>query len=144
MTVTKSDIRRNMRTLRKSGELAVATSQVIAMRTARMQTADWPLSVRDQREFTRMGAEKVQAFSQAGMAMGVQMTMLQQQWAWQAVSQWASLWRSLWMPWAAAAPRAGSPVPLQRAMLKLMDSGLAPIHRTARANAQRLSVVRKR
>jgi len=143
MTMTKSDIRRNMRTLRKSGELAVATSQVIAMRTARMQTADWPLSARDQREFSRMGTEKLQAFSQAGMAMGVQMAMLQQQWAWHAASQWASLWRSLWTPWAAA-PRAGSQVQLQRAMLKLMDSGLAPIHRTARANAQRLSVVRAR
>jgi len=142
--MTKSDIRRSVRTLRKSGELAVATSQVIAMRTARMRTADWPLSARDQREFTRMGAEKVQAFSQAGMAMGIQMAMQQQQWAWQAVSQWASLWRSFWMPWTATAPRAGSPVQLQRAMLKLADSGLAPIHRTARANAQRLSVVRKR
>lgn len=141
--MTKTDIRRSMRTLRKSGELAVSTTQVIAMRSARMRAADWPLSARDQREFTRMGAEKVQAFSQAGMAMGMQMALLQQQWAWQAVSQWASLWRSFWMPWAAA-PRAGTPVQLQRAMLKLVDSGLAPIHRTARANAQRLSVVRKR
>jgi len=138
------DSRRSARTLRKSGELALAASQVIAVRTARMQAADWPLNARDQREFARMGTEKVQAFSQAGMAMGVQMAVLQQQWALQAMSQWIALWRNVWMPWTAGATHAGRPMQVQRAMLRLVDSGMAPIHRAARANAQRLSVVRKR
>jgi len=142
--MNKHDTRRSARTLRKSGELALAASQVVALRTARMQAADWPLSARDQREFARMGTEKVQAFSQAGVAMGVQVAMLQQQWALQAMSQWIALWRNALTPWTAGASHAGHPMQMQRAMLRLVDSGMAPIHRAARANALRLGVVKKR
>jgi len=136
--MNKSDTRRALRTLRKSGELALAAPQVIALRGARFGAADWPPGARDQREFVRMGAEKVQAFSQSTLAMGMQMAALQQQWAWQAGAQWWSVWARMWMPWLATRKLRADPLPVQRAMLRLVESGVSPIHRTARANALRL------
>lgn len=71
------------------------------------------LRAHDTREMQRMGTEKVQAFWESMGAMGVQM----------AKANW-----SLWMtPWQAAA-----------AASKVMEKGLAPVHRRAKANARRL------
>ena len=71
------------------------------------------LRTHDQREMQRMGTEKVQAFWESMGAMGLQM----------AKANW-----SLWMtPWQAAA-----------AASKVVEKGLAPVHRRAKANARRL------
>ncbi len=71
----------------KSVELGIAAPQVIAQRVQRMLTAGPVPSARDQREFLRMGSEKVTAFQQSWLAMGLtwwqQSLQAQQQW-WQA------------------------------------------------------------
>ena len=140
----KSDKRVALRTMRKSAELARAAPQVIARRGVRLGMAGWPPGERDQREVVRMGAEKVQAFSQSALAIAVQATALQQQWALQAAAQWWSMWARLWTPWLAVKQPRADPLWFQGALLKLVDSGLSPIHRTALANARRLGTVPKR
>lgn len=134
----RSDTHRALHTLRKSGELALAAPHVVALRSARLGAAAWPPGPSDQREFVRMGTEKVQAFSQSAMAMWMQMAALQQRWAMQASAQWWSAWAGMWMPWLATKPLRADPIPLQRAMLRVVYSGISPIHRTARANSRRL------
>ena len=49
-------------------EIACTAPLVIGYRTARTLTGGWPPSARDRREYTRMWQEKVEAFTQAGMA----------------------------------------------------------------------------
>jgi hypothetical protein len=72
------------------------------------------LRTHDRREMQRMHTEKVMAFWESAAAMGLQM----------AKANW-----SLWMmtPWQMAA--AGG---------KVLEKGLAPVHRRAKANARRL------
>jgi len=117
---------------RQNIELAWAAPQVIAHRTARMMAAGTTPGARDTREFTRMFTEKTSAFSQA----------------------WIASWSALcWAPWhvalevlraGAGAGRGGSAAldPLWRAWRQqgwgIAGSGLAPVHRTAMANARRL------
>ena len=55
-----------------AGDMAVASSQVIAQRGARMAKSGWPLvplGARDAKEFTLMGTEKMQAAGEAALAM---------------------------------------------------------------------------
>jgi hypothetical protein len=53
-------------------ELSLATPQVMAHRLTRMAMAGPVPSARDQREFSLMGQEKVQAFQQSWVAMWMQ------------------------------------------------------------------------
>ena len=46
----------------KAWEIAWMAPQVIGYRVARMMTGGWPPSVRDRREYSRMGREKSEAF----------------------------------------------------------------------------------
>ena len=50
-------------------EMMFSSAQVVAQRGARMAASGTPLSARDQKEFTRMGAEKAQAAGESMMAM---------------------------------------------------------------------------
>ena len=50
-------------------EIAATAPLVIGYRTTRMLTGGWPPSARDRREYTRMWQEKVEAFTQAAMAV---------------------------------------------------------------------------
>lgn len=116
---------------RQHAELAWAAPQVIAHRTARMLRAGATPGARDTAEFTRMFTEKASAFSQAWMASCM------------------ALW---WAPWQVAmellqggAGMATGKLPheaLWRAWHRqgwgIAGSGLAPVHRTAVANARRL------
>lgn len=52
-------------------EIAWAAPQVIAHRTTRMMWGGWPPTARDRREYTRMGQEKVEAFSEAMTAVAL-------------------------------------------------------------------------
>ena len=71
------------------------------------------LRMHDPREMQRMRTEKVLAFWESAAAMGLQM----------AKANW-----SLWMtPWQVAAASG-----------KVLEKGLAPVHRRAKANARRL------
>lgn len=117
-------------------ELMLAAPQVVAHRLGRMAVAGHKPSAKDQREFHRMGAEKLAAFGEAWQAMALQMLKSNQKIA-------ASMMRSAW---PARAARGGGPVaPLtqaaaawQQATLDVLGQGIRPVHRRAVANAKRL------
>jgi hypothetical protein len=120
----------------QASELMVATPQVVAHRLGRMALAGAKPSARDQREFHRMGAEKLAAFGEAWQAMTLQMLKSNQQLA-------ASMMRSWWP--AAALRGSGKGTPLaqagadwQHAALDILGQGIRPVHRRAVANAKRL------
>ena len=52
----------------KSWEIAWAAPQVMTYRMMRMMWGGWPPNARDRREYTRMGQEKADAFTQSVMA----------------------------------------------------------------------------
>lgn len=60
----------------KTGEMAIASAQVIGRRTSRIALAGSAPSARDQRELTLMGQEKGAAALQAAQAAGMSMLML--------------------------------------------------------------------
>lgn len=90
-------------------------------------------SDRDRVEFTRMVSEKQLAFTEAWFAMVTQSFT-----AWQSIS--TAMLCSVWSPWiggSSAPPELASR--MQAATLDVLGKGLAPVHRTAVANAKRLS-----
>lgn len=126
----------------QASELLLAAPQVMAHRLGRMAMSGPKPSLKDQREFQRMSAEKVAAFGEAWRAMTVQMLKSNQQLA-------ASMMRS-W--WPAAAVRRGTAAPIlaqaagdwQGATLDILAQGIRPVHRRAVANAKRLSRAKTR
>lgn len=120
----------------RSAELAFAVPPVMAHRIARMALAGATPSPRDQREFTLMSAEKTAAFQQSWLAMGLQLWRAQQQFA-------VFWWRACLSPWGPPSAQAIG-THLQSAALGVLGQGLAPVHRTAVANAKRLSRTRLR
>jgi hypothetical protein len=120
---------RSTRSQRKLAEqalgLSLAVPQVVAHRVSRMAAASTPLSARDRREFTLMGAEKMAAFYESWAAMG-QATLRAQQ----AMLQ--SMWRSAaLMPIGLARPGSLLPTPaaLTAHAMAVAAKGLAPVHR---------------
>ncbi len=99
-------------------ELAFTVPLVIGHRLTRMALAGPSPSARDQREFRRMYSEKTTAFSTSWRAMGM--------------AAMGSFWSSPLIMGKPASART------QNAALGLLGKGLAPIHRTAVANAKRL------
>jgi hypothetical protein len=120
----------------RSAELAFAVPPVMAHRIARMALAGGQPSARDQREFKLMSAEKTAAFQQSWMAMGLQLWRAQQAFA-------VFWWRACLSPWGPPSAQAIG-THLQSAALGVLGKGLAPVHRTAVANAKRLSKTRLR
>lgn len=113
-------------------ELAWAAPQVVAHRVSRMAAAGAQPSARDRREFERMVAEKGAAFVESWQAMAFAGLRAQQQLA----ASWLSALTVAPFSPRAASRRTGSA--LQRSMLDIATSGLAPVHRKAVANARRL------
>jgi hypothetical protein len=142
----------------KAAELAIAAPQVVAIRTARMLAAGANPSVADRAEFSRMGTEKVQAFGESMYAMGTQIARSNLEFARSAAWQWWRLWTTPWWVTAyrplsqtmASLPRIAGLLPgpsqsqHQRAMTKLVEASLAPVHKRATANARRLGRTKKR
>ena len=117
----------------QAAELAVAVPQVVAHRVARMAMAGPALSSRDRIEFQRMGNEKTVALWASWNAMALQMMRANQLFM-------ASLMRASWSVWLTGKVPTGLGAPeLQRVALGVMAKGLAPVHRTAVANARRLA-----
>ena len=120
----------------QASELMLATPQVVVHRLGRMALAGAKPSARDQREFHRMGAEKLAAFGEAWQAMTLQLLKSNQQLA-------ASMMRS-WWPTAAVrgghrtSPMAQGAAAWQHAALDILGQGIRPVHRRAVANAKRL------
>ncbi|WP_311221264.1 MULTISPECIES: polyhydroxyalkanoate granule-associated phasin [unclassified Acidovorax] len=119
---------------RQGTELSVAAPQVIAHRLARMAAAGPQPSARDQREFTRMVAEKQTAFAQAWMAMATQSMVTGPALA-------MSMARSWFMPWGSKGwtGQQALATQWQSAALGVMGKGLAPVRSAAVANAKRLN-----
>jgi hypothetical protein len=147
----------NTRSVTRMVELAVAAPQVIATRSARMLAAGANPGAADRAEFSKMWTEKGHAFWESLFAMGVQMVKVNQDYARTAALQWWRMWTTPW--WLSAIPRTPPssalsravtflPLPSvrqrKRAVSRLVDAGLGPIHKRATANARRLSRTRKR
>jgi hypothetical protein len=101
-------------------EIGFAAPQVIAHRVQRMALAGPRPGARDQREFTRMGQEKAEAFAESMMAMGLRMLQGQQ-------AMGASMLATDLRPWLAT-----------------MAEGMKPVHRRVTANARRLGGAKRR
>ncbi len=122
----------------KATELAAAAPLVVAHRLSRLALAGHIPTSRDQREFTRMGAEKVAAFHESWNAMFIQSIRIQQGIA-------ASMWRSFRFPWLNGGSCVTLPkIDLPHAALSMMSKGMAPVHRRVVANARRLGRIGKR
>jgi hypothetical protein len=114
-------------------ELAIAAPQVVAHRVARMAVAGPRPSARDQKEFTRMVAEKQSAFFESWAAMASQAVAAQQALALSAWKGWMTV-PKVAMPGGSALARQW-----QGAALGVLGEGLKPVHRKAVANAKRLA-----
>ena len=120
----------------KSAQLALAVPQVVAHRTARLAMAGASPTARDRKEFQRMADEKTAAFAESWMAMAAQALRVNQ-------ALGLSLMRSFRKP-KATMSAAEVPSRIQDAALGVLAKGLAPVHRTAVANAKRLSRAKRR
>jgi hypothetical protein len=139
----------------KTGEMMLASAQVISHRTTRMAQAGPMPNERDRREFTLMGQEKLDAAAASAQAMALRMVSANQQFAATAFQQMMSSaggWMAL-----LATPVAALSGQKQAELLRdtMMDSaaaasqmadsiahvahhGLKPIHSRAVSNAKRL------
>lgn len=116
-----------------AAELAFAVPQVVAHRVTRMVLSGPQLSARDREEFGLMVAEKNAAFGESWQAMARQAVVANQALA-------ASFFQSFLSVASGGRPSpALSATQLHKAALGIMGKGLAPVHRTAVANAKRLA-----
>ena len=106
--------------------------QVIAHRVIRLALAGPKVSARDRKEFQRMITEKIAGFSESWVAMVRQATLASQALAGSIFKSFLSMARGK-RPSATA-----SVAQLRRAALRVLDKGVAPVHRKAVANAKRL------
>ena len=113
-------------------ELAFAVPEVMAHRLTRLAFAGPAPSIRDRREFSRMGSEKVAAIYESWNAMlmatfraNLVLTFSVARW-W----LWPSSFRAL-------------PARARRVPLIVVGRGLAPVHRRVVANARRLRRARR-
>jgi hypothetical protein len=120
-------------------ELSLAAPLVIAARTTRMIAAGATPDAADRREMRRMGSEKVAAFSQGFVAMALRAQRMQFEW-WLAALRpfFGAAWLFPWSTPRSPGPRATARS-LARSLEAIAGAGLAPVHRTAVANARRLS-----
>ena len=138
----------------KTGEMMLASAQVVQHRTGRMAAAGAMPSARDRREFALMGQEKIEAGVESASAMASQMTTMNpwlgalavkhmmtgaaavmslaaSRTARQAMVRRAKLVRTMTQSAATTAQLSG-------AAARLAQRGLKPIHSRATANAKRL------
>lgn len=101
----------------RTGEMLVASAQVIGHRTGRMAKAGPSPNARDRKEFRRMGLEKVAAANESAWAMGRQLGEANLQLG-------LKLWKDMCQ--------------LSTVGAKVTQHGLKPVHARATANARRL------
>ena len=140
----------------KSGEMLLASAQVIGHRTQRMALAGPTPNAKDRREFTLMGEEKIVAAAESAQAMAMSMINLSQQvgalafrqmltgatammslassrTTGQSVARQARLVRDTMANSAVATSQ------LSTSAARLVDKGLKPVHSRAKGNAKRLA-----
>ena len=141
----------------KAVQMSTAAVHVIAIRTTRMAAAGLNPTAADRREMTRMGAEKVDAFSRAGHALATGALPLVAGMAGGAlrtgvdlVNAALHLAASRTIPQTMARQRKLADTLMRstssaqhgtaaHATARLAHRALAPVHRTATANAKRLT-----
>lgn len=141
--MNKAARRKALRIGIQATELMFAVPQVVSHRLNRISATGSGTSVRDRREFQRMGAEKSAAFVESWNQMALQMLKANQQ----MTQAWVSAWRVPFRaPTRTVARRslARAAAQMQGSALSVMSSGLSPVHRRAKANAKRLGRVKVR
>jgi hypothetical protein len=119
-----------------AAELSLAIPQVVAHRIMRMAIAGPSLSERDRKEFQRMGTEKTSAFIESWNAITMQVLRANKALA-------VSSLRSFWSPLTKGRPSTNeAAAKLYSSALSVLSKGMAPVHRTALANAKRLARTR--
>jgi len=135
-------------TAMKAWEMWLAVPQVIAMRTARLATAGVLPGAHDRKEFALMRQEKLAAFSESTAAMTTQLYRMNQEMALNGMRQWWGIWTRPWLLFSSFAPRKRmvSPplLPSPAALARVVEKGIAPIHKRTTRNAKRLGRLRKR
>lgn len=141
----------------RTGEMLLASAQVIGHRSARIAAAGAMPDARDRREFTLMGQEKIDAVAESALAVGMRMMGLNQQVGTMVLKQMikgsggafslalrpalsgrrqAELLRAAMLNATAFASTLGT------SAAQLALHGLQPIHARATGNARRLRKVR--
>ena len=125
---------------RDAAQMAAAVPQVVAHRVGRMMTAGVVPNGRDQREFYRMGAEKVAAFHESWAAMSRQTLAAQQQFMMWWLQTWWKVALGGWLnPPTFRHMSSSAQQRLLGSVLDVTQRGLTPVRRRAVANARRLN-----
>jgi hypothetical protein len=139
----------------KTGEMLMASAQVISHRTGRIALAGANPGARDRREFTRMGQEKIEAATESAVAIALRTMTLNQQLGILAFTQFAGIASRMMALAAGGTPsRSGkrqsdfvhatlanssaTAFRLSDSIAHLVHHGLKPIHSRATGNARRL------
>ncbi|MFP5404992.1 MAG: polyhydroxyalkanoate granule-associated phasin [Gammaproteobacteria bacterium] len=138
----------------KASEMMVASSQVIAHRTQRMAQAGPLPNERDQREFSLMAQEKLDAARESSQAMATQMLSSNQRLGMRAYNQMLASATAMMSLASSSTPAesaarqarlaravarsAATGTAMSRAAARVASRGLDPIHSRATANAKRL------
>ncbi|ESQ78825.1 polyhydroxyalkanoate granule-associated phasin [Asticcacaulis sp. YBE204] len=138
----------------KSSEMMTASAEVITHRMTRMANADLIPSAEDQKEFTLMGQEKMEAGTESMMAMGAYWLTLNHQIGAQALKNMMTIGNDM-----TSLASSTTPAQMMTRQAKLADSltkgvmqaadmssqaatmtdhGMKPMHSRAVANAKRL------
>lgn len=139
----------------KTGEMMLASAQVISHRTSRMSRAGPTPNARDRREFALMGHEKIEASVESAQAIAMQLIKVNPLLGAHAARQMltsatalVSLGASRTVGEAitrqaavirAITQAAGTASRLSGSAARVAQRGLKPIHARARANARRLA-----
>jgi hypothetical protein len=140
----------------KTGEMMLASTQVIGHRTHRMALAGPTPNATDQREFALMGREKVSAATESAQAMALGMIRLNQQFGALVFKQMLtgatammslassrptgqSLTRQARLVRDTMARSAAATSQMSTSAGRLAKKGLNPIHSRAKGNAKRLA-----
>ncbi|MGZ5884286.1 MAG: polyhydroxyalkanoate granule-associated phasin [Burkholderiaceae bacterium] len=139
----------------KTGEMMMASAQVIQHRTGRMAAAGATPNLMDQREFRLMGQEKLDAMTESTQAMALQMLtvnpelgfrafelMMQSSTAMMSLVTCTTIGQSLNRQAKLAkvlTESANANTELSQSAMNIVQQGLQPIHSRATSNAKRLS-----
>jgi len=116
----------------KLWEVSATAPMVIGHRLAGMAPPGSTPTARQRRESTRMGQEKVEAWSEATLATGQRLFQAN-------LAMTALFWRQVW---TGAFTPAAFTATLTRLGPRLLGDSLAPVHRRVVANNRRLSKAR--
>ena len=139
----------------KTGEMMVASAQVIGHRTSRMAKAGPAPNARDRKEFALMGQEKLEAARESSQAMAMRMLGMNQRLAGRAAAQMAATTAAMMALATSRTPgqsvarhaalmrtlaqSASTAAQLSHSAATVAKHGLKPIHSRAVGNAKRLN-----